>query len=230
MKKLVLSAFLLAATLVFVPQSGVYGDHHHLKREPAPVMSYRGAPWLERETRNKEEQPFKVIATMKLEKGDVVADIGVGTGYYARKIARAVGEEGTVYGVDIQPEMLDLLVQYCEAQGLENVKPVLGDVDDPKLPEGEIDWMILADVYHEFAQPEKMLAKMRAALKSDGKICLLEYRLKGETARHIKIEHRMSEEQVMAEWIPAGFELLEQHEFLPSQHLFIFGKSEEDPE
>lgn len=224
MQRLILGAFLFS--LVLIPGTSTYADHHHLKRDPAPVMSFRGAPWLERETREREEQPFKVIGAMKLEEGDVVADIGVGSGYYARKIARVVGEKGRVYGVDIQPEMLDILMEQCEAEKLENVRPVLGDFNDPKLPEGSIDWMILADVYHEFSNPEAMLAKMREALKPDGKICLLEYRLKGETARHIKIEHRMSVEQVKSEWIPAGFKLLELQEFLPSQHLFIFGKGE----
>jgi predicted methyltransferase len=224
MKRLFLSA--IAATFLLVPATPTSADHHHLKREPAPVMSFRGAPWLERDTRDKEEEPYKVIGAMKLEEGDKVADIGVGTGYYARKISKFVGEEGRVYGVDIQPEMLDMLMEYCEKEGLENVRPVLGDVADPKLPKGTIDWMILADVYHEFSEPEVMLGKMREALNEDGKICLLEYRLLGESARHIKIDHRMSVEQVKAEWIPAGFKLLELHEFLPSQHLFIFGKGE----
>lgn len=195
------------------------------KREPAHVMSFRGAPWLERDTRDKEEQPYKVIGAMKLKEGDVVADIGVGSGYYARKISRLVGEKGRVYGVDIQPEMLDILMENCEKEGIENIRPVLGEFNDPKLEKGTIDWMILADVYHEFSNPEAMLAKMLEALKPTGKICLLEYRLNGETARHIKTEHRMSVEQVKAEWLPAGFELLELEEFLPSQHLFIFGKA-----
>jgi ubiquinone/menaquinone biosynthesis C-methylase UbiE len=195
------------------------------KRKPAAVMSFRGAPWLERSERDEEEQPYKVIGAMKLKEGDIVADIGVGTGYYARKIAQVVGEKGTVFGVDIQPEMLDMLIEYCKQQDIKNVKPILGEFDDPKLPPSSLDWIILADVYHEFSDPEAMLAKMLEALKSTGKACLLEYRLNGDTARHIKLEHRMSVEQVKAEWIPAGFELLELHEYLPSQHLFIFGKA-----
>jgi ubiquinone/menaquinone biosynthesis C-methylase UbiE len=195
------------------------------KRVPAQVMSYRGAPWLERSGRDEEEQPYKVIGAMKLKEGDVVADIGVGTGYYARKIARVVGEKGTVYGVDIQPEMLEMLVQFCDKQEITNIKPILGKADDPKLPKESLDWIIMADVYHEFSDPEAMLAKMLEALKTTGKICLLEYRLDGDSARHIKIDHRMSVKQVKAEWLPAGFELLELHEFLPTQHLFIFGKA-----
>ena len=81
-----------------------------LDRTPAPVMSYRGAPWLERPSRDQEEQPYRVLEAMELKPGDVVADIGCGTGYYARKIAPLVGPEGKAYGVDSQPEMLDMMV------------------------------------------------------------------------------------------------------------------------
>lgn len=200
------------------------GEHAVGERTPAPVMSYHGVQWLERATRIEEEQPYKVIETMGLKPGDVVADIGCGSGYYARKIAKVVGPKGKVYGVDIQPEMLDYLRKYCAEEGVENVIPVLGGETDPRLPKESIDWMILVDVYHEFQQPKPMLAKMREALKPDGRIALIEFRLLGDTARHIKIEHRMSVEQVRAEWEPAGFELVEIHEFLPSQHFFIFKK------
>lgn len=193
-------------------------------RVKAEVMSYRGARWLERETRDEEERPYEVIEKMKLKNGDVVVDMGVGTGYYGRKIAREIAPDGMVLGVDIQPEMLEFLKQFCEKEGITNVKPILGEVDDPKLPDGAVDWIIMADVYHEFEDPQGMLAKMHKALKPDGKVALLEYRLLGETARHIKTDHRMSVEQVLAEWQPAGFELQNLIETLPSQHFFIFGK------
>ena len=201
-----------------------------LDRTPAPVMSYRGAPWLERTSRDQEEQPHRVLEAMQLKPGDVVADIGCGTGYYARKIAPLVGPEGKVYGVDIQPEMLDMMMEYCDKEKIGNVIPVLGDTDDPHLPKGRIDWMILADVYHEFQAPQVMLARMREGLKPGGKVALLEYRLKGTTAAHIKPEHRMSVEQVLHEWTPAGFELVDLHEYLPSQHLFIFKKTKDEVE
>jgi len=215
-------AFMAATTACAQEDTGT------IEREPAPVMSYHGAAWLERPERETEEQPYKVIDTMKLENGDVVADIGCGTGYFARKIAKGVAPDGKVYGVDIQPEFLELLKEYCEAEEVENVVPVLGDEDDPNLPDGSLDWIILADVYHEFQQPEAMLDAMRDDLKPDGRVALLEYRLEGDTADHIKVEHRMSPDQVLSEWEPAGFELVTQHEFLPSQHFFIFKKAEEE--
>jgi ubiquinone/menaquinone biosynthesis C-methylase UbiE len=222
-----MSRFFTIFFLMLVLTFPVVAQDAPAEREPAAVMSYHGAPWLERETRDEEERPYEVLEKMNLENGDVVVDMGVGTGYFARKIAKRVGPDGKVYGVDIQPEMIELLKKYCAEEGITNVEPVLGAEDDPKLPKGEIDWIILADVYHEFQQPKPMLEKMRESLKPDGRIALLEYRLNGDTARHIKVEHRMSVEQVLAEWQPAGFELVDLHEFLPSQHFFIFKKRDE---
>jgi ubiquinone/menaquinone biosynthesis C-methylase UbiE len=195
------------------------------ERTPAPVMSHQGADWLERSDRDKEEKPYEVIKAMGLEAGDVIADIGCGTGYYTRKIAKAVAPGGKVYGVDIQPEMLEKLEALCAKEGLTNVESVLGDEDDPKLPDASIDWIILVDAYHEFQDPVGMLEKMRTCLKPDGKVALLEYRLEGTTANHIKVDHRMSIPQVLGEWAPAGFELVEIREFLPTQHYFVFQKA-----
>jgi predicted methyltransferase len=104
------------------------------------------------------------------------------------------------------------------------VVPVLGEAADPKLPRAGLDWILLVDVYHELQQPKAMLAKMRESLKPAGRIALVEYRLEGTTAAHIRPEHRMSPAQVLAEWEPAGFRLVTRHEFLPTQHFFVFVK------
>lgn len=195
------------------------------ERRPAAVMSFRGADWLEREGREQEQRPEEVLKTMGLGDGDVVADLGCGTGYFARRMARAVAPKGRVYAVDIQPEMLALMKDLLEKEGTTNVIPVLGEAGDPRLPKGGLDWILLVDVYHEFQQPKAMLAKMRESLKpTTGRIALLEYRLEGDSARHIRAEHRMSPAQVLAEWQPAGFRLVARHEFLPTQHFFVFAR------
>ena len=173
-------------------------------RVAAPFMSYQGAGWLERPERVAEEMPDAMVAMMGLEDGDVVADIGAGSGFFTRRMARLVAPTGTVYAVDIQPEMLEILQGYVEEEGVTGVVPVLSEFDDPKLPEGEIDWILLVDVYHEFGNHEAMLAKMRQALKPDGRVALLEYRVEDGTGDHIKGDHRMSVRQVMSEWGPAG--------------------------
>lgn len=214
---------LLACVIVCVlGLSGLAFGEPAVQRRPAPVMTFHGADWLERPEREQEEQPDKIIEVMGLKDGDVVVDMGCGTGYFARRMARAVAPSGKVYGVDIQPEMLTIMEDLCKKEGVTNVVAVLGDEDDPKLPRGGIDWMILVDVYHEFQKPEPMLAKMRDSLKPDGRIALIEYRAEGDTASHIKAEHRMSVRDVLEEWNAAGYELVDLQQFLPSQHLFIF--------
>jgi predicted methyltransferase len=194
-------------------------------RRPAPVMGWQGAGWLEREDRDREQRPDEVIRTMGLRDGDVVADVGAGTGYFTRRLAWAVAPRGRVYAVEIQPEMIALLKQGVEKAGLTNVVPVLGTAEDPRLPPAALDWILLVDVYHELQQPKAVLAKMREALKPTGRVALVEYRLEGPTALHIRKEHRMSPKQVLAEWEPAGFRLAARHEFLPTQHFFVFEKA-----
>lgn len=219
-------ALLLAAAFPFA--TACAQDDDTTKRVPAPVMSYHGANWLERPGRINEEQPFEVIEYMDLKPGMVVADVGCGSGYFARKIAPKVAPGGVVYGVDIQPEMLQIMQQLCEKEGVTGVEPILGGEKDPKLPKGKVDWIIMADVYHEFQYPEPMLAKMLESLSPTGKVCLLEYRAEEfRQASHIKPEHRMTVKQVLTEWNAGGFELIDLQEFLPAQHMFIFQRRPE---
>ena len=196
-------------------------DRTERHRVPADFMSFRGAQWLERAERVQEEQPGAVLDAMGLEPGDVVADMGCGSGYYARRMARRIAPGGRVYCVDIQQEMLDIMQQLADRDGVTGIVPVLGDVDDPKLPDGEVDWIILADVYHEMSEYEAMLAGMRASLAPGGRVALLEYRIEDGTGDNLKSDHAMSVRQVLGEWLPAGFALADLHEFLPGQHLFI---------
>jgi predicted methyltransferase len=197
------------------------------ERRPASVMSATGADWLERPGRDEEQKPDEIIRWMALKSGDVVADLGAGTGYFTRRLAKAVSPSGRVYAVDIQPEMLSRLKENMEKAGVRNVEVVLAETDDPKLPRGSLDWILLVDVYHELQQPRATLARMRESLKPTGKVALVEYRLEGTTALHVREEHRMSTKQVLAEWEPAGFRLVQLHEFLPTQHFFVFDKTKD---
>lgn len=195
---------------------------HYEGREIADVMSFHGARWLERDSRIEEEDPQALIDLLPLKPGDTAVDMGCGSGYYARRLAARVGPEGRVLCVDIQPEMLEIARRLAERDGISNIEYILGTSDDPMLEAATVDLILLVDVYHEFAAPDAMLERMRTALKPDGVAALAEYRLEGDTAAWIKLEHRMSVEQVKKEWLPAGFALKELYEALPSQHLFLF--------
>ena len=195
----------------------------------APVMSAEGADWLVRSEREEFEQPEKVVDALKLQKGMVVADIGAGVGYFSLRMAKRVGPAGKVLAVDIQPEMLNLLKQNQEQEGLTNVELILGTVTDPHLPQGMIDLALLVDVYHECQYPEEMITQIRNSLKKNGRLVLIEYR--GEDANvPIKPEHKMTVKQVLAEIEPMGFQLKEQLEFLPWQHILVFIKEANEQE
>jgi ubiquinone/menaquinone biosynthesis C-methylase UbiE len=208
------------------PDPAPVGPPVYKGRRVANVMSYAGAPWLERASRDEEEAPAKLIAKLAFRPGQNVADVGCGSGFYSRRIAPLVGPTGKVYGADIQPEMLRMLEESARKESIANIVPILAEPDDPKLPAGAIDWILLVDVYHELQDPDPVLAKMREALAPEGRVALVEFRLEGSSAAHIRTEHRMSVEQVLAEWEPAGFELIELWEEMPTQHVFVFKKSD----
>ena len=184
-------------------------------------MGMGGADWLVRSEREAEEAPERALDAIALKKGDVVADIGAGVGYFTWRMAERVGPEGKVYASDIQPGMLAQLKKNVAARGLTNVIPVRGTDVDPKLPVGKLDLVLLVDVYHEFSQPQKMLARIREALKPSGRMILLEYR-KEDPSVPIRLEHKMTVQEVRAEIEPEGFKFETSLESLPRQHILIF--------
>ena len=194
-------------------------------RAIAPTMSYLGADWLTREERIAEEDPDALHRELALRPGDIACDIGVGNGYHAIRMARAVAPGGKVLAVDIQPEMLDLLRERIASEKVDNVEPILGRGDDPALPSGACDLELLVDVYHELAQPEAMLAALRRALAAGGRIALVEFR--GEDPDvPIKPEHKMTKAQVLRELEPRGFRLVSSYDGLPWQHLLVFERAD----
>jgi len=193
-------------------------------RRIAPVMGTGGADWLVRPEREAEEAPDAALEAIGITRGATVADVGAGAGYFAWRLAERVGPSGKVYANDIQPAMLELLRKNIEARHLTNVEPVLGVEDDPRLPAGRMDLVLLVDVYHEFSEPEKMLRKIRESLKPDGRLVLLEYR-KEDPNIPIRPEHKMSVAEVRAEVEPEGFRFEKNLNTLPRQHILIFRKS-----
>jgi ubiquinone/menaquinone biosynthesis C-methylase UbiE len=205
------------------PQTVTPGVHPVTGRIYAQPMSADGASWLSRRDRDEEEQPKRAIDALNIPKGATVADIGAGSGYMTALLARQVGPAGKVYANDIQARMLDLLRRYIAQQKLTNVEPVLGAIDDPKLPAGAIDLALMVDVYHEFSEPQKMLRGIRTALKPDGRMALMEYRGEDPSVP-IKPEHKMTVAQGRAEIEPEGFRFSKTIEVLPIQHIIIFTK------
>ena len=207
------------------PRSSDGTGRYYLGREIARVMSHRGAAWLERPDREVEERPDLLVASLDLEPDDVVADIGAGTGYFTFRLAPRV-PEGRVLAVDIQPEMLRILEQRFEEEGVTNVAPVLGTERSPGLRPGTVDLTLIVDAYHEFSHPQEMLAAIFEATKPGGQLVLVEYRAEDPDVP-IKVLHKMSEAQARLEAEAAGFELRENLDVLPQQHILVFERPEE---
>lgn len=195
----------------------------YLGREIAKVMGHRGASWLERPEREKEENPDQLVSELPLNSGDVVADVGAGTGYLSWRIAQRVGRLGRVYAVDVQPEMVALCEKNMKSRGLENVETVLGSKIDPGLPDSTLDMALMVDVYHEFSHPFEMIQAIRQALKLGGHLVFVEYR--GEDPDiPIKPLHKMTEIQVRKEALVHRFEWVKTIHHLPRQHVILFEK------
>ena len=194
----------------------------YLGREISQVMGHRGAGWLERPEREREERTDLLISRLPLEADDVVADIGAGTGYFSFPVAERV-PSGRVLAVDIQPEMLQMIEQRKRREGVGNVVPVLGSITDPNLPAAAVDLIFIVDAYHEFSHPKEMGEAMARALVPGGTLVLIEYRAEDPSVR-IKPLHKMSERQARKEMAALGLRWVRTDDYLPQQHVLIFEK------
>ncbi|MSV29486.1 MAG: methyltransferase domain-containing protein, partial [Bryobacterales bacterium] len=200
---------------------GVPGTQRPRTREIARVSE--NITWLTRPSRDGNERPELLLDALQIQEGATVADLGAGTGYFTWRLARRVGPRGKVIAVDIQRQMLDLVSEEVKKHALANVELVLGGPGDPQLPEGAVDLVLIANAYHEFSDPEAIMASVRRSLKPDGRVVLVEYS-KENPRIPISELHRMSFAEIRSEVEAAGFELTRVLDFLPMQHALIFTK------
>ncbi len=199
----------------------------YLGRTIAPTMHFSHAGWLVRERRDQEEDTRAMLRALKLTRGQKVCDFGCGNGYHTLQMAKLVGETGLVYAVDIQPEMLQMLKERASARSLENIRLVEATIADPKLPQSQLDLVLLVDVYHELTYPARILAAIRQSLAPGGRVVLVEFRAEDPEVP-IRPLHKMTRQQVVLELKANGFELDESFDELPWQHMLFFrtqGKS-----
>lgn len=199
-------------------------------RPIAPVMSYLGADWLVRDTREDEEHPEAMLDALDLKPGDVVADVGAGVGYTSVRMARRVGPTGKVYATDIQPQMITMLKRNIRQMKLDKViVPLLCTATDTKLPDAAIDLVIMVDVYHECSNPVETLEGIKKALKPGGRLVLIEFRAEDPDVP-IKPEHKMTLIQARKEVEAEGFRFVKNDPRLPWQHIIIFEKPKANAE
>lgn len=207
----------------YAPERSTGGTgRFYMGRETSGVMGWQAADWLERPQRTHEEMPDEVVTNLNLRPTDVVADVGAGSGYFAFRIAEKV-PEGKVLAVDIQPEMLAMIEERKTADDIDNVEGVLGALDSTNLPPNSVDLAFMVDVYHEFSHPREMMQSIFDALKSGGRLVLVEYRAEDESVP-IRPLHKMTQDQVKLEMSVFDLQFEETLDFLPWQHMMIFSK------
>jgi ubiquinone/menaquinone biosynthesis C-methylase UbiE len=194
-------------------------------REIAVTMHYKGAEWLVRDEREREERCSLVLEHLGIDEGMTVCDMGCGNGFYTLKLAKLVGRQGRILAVDVQSEMLVLLRERMESEAIENISPILGSLHNPYLPDNAVDLVLLVDVYHEFSHPELMLRAMRRSLTPSGQIVLVEYR-EEDPLVPIKPLHKMSKQQIIKEMTANGYKLAKEYNGLPWQHMMFFGRDD----
>ena len=192
----------------------------YMGREIASVMGFEGMEWLERPERESEENVSTLIKNMSIDSEDIVADIGAGSGYHTFRMALKA-QKGFIYAIDIQEEMLSEISSRINKGYLKNIAPILGNETNINLAENSVDKILLVDVYHEFKYPFEMMKSIKKALRSNGKIFIIEYR--GEDPKvPIKKIHKMTEKQVVKEMKAIGLKLEVNMDNLPWQHCLIF--------
>jgi protein-L-isoaspartate O-methyltransferase len=194
----------------------------YMGRQIARVMSHYGIDWLERDERETEENTSLLLKNLAVKSDMVIADIGAGSGYHSALLSKMVGT-GKVFAVDVEPEMIIYQNERIKQEKLSRIVPVLSTEQEVSLPENTVDIMLLVDVYHEFSYPYEMALSMRAALKSGGKLVLVEFRSEDPTVP-IKTIHKMSKAQAVKEFKAAGFALDKNIDNLPWQHCMVFIK------
>jgi ubiquinone/menaquinone biosynthesis C-methylase UbiE len=194
----------------------------------APYENADYAQWQERFERPGREvydRREAIVEAAGITAGMTVADVGAGTGLFVRPFARAVGEAGKVYAVDITPEFIERIRAFAAAEGLRNVEAVLNDDRDVALPGASVDLAFLCDVYHHFEYPADMMASIRRALRPGGRLVVIDFKREEGISEPWILEHvRTGRDDVVAEIEAAGFRLIGERAILDQNYYLLFEK------
>ena len=164
------------------------------------------------------QKPHEVIQALALKPDAVVADIGAGTGYFSARFARML-PAGRVYAVDTEPDMVKYLAERAKREGLKNLIAVAGNADDPRLPR-KVDLAILVDVYHHIEDRERYFRNLRGSLRPGARVAIIDFRM--DSPDGPPASARIAPERVKTEMKKAGYELAQEHAFLPNQYFLVF--------
>ena len=176
---------------------------------------------LENPQRDAEQKPAEVIAALALKNGETIADIGAGSGYFAFRFARPIGNSGRVYAVDVDPDMILHMNRRIRDLKLINVVTVLSAPDDPLLADNSIDRFFVCNTWHHLENPPKYMGLIKRMLKPGGQLIIIDYKMKASPAG-LPPEMKVPKRDVINQLEANGFKLTREHDFLPSQYFLVF--------
>ena len=210
----------LAATVAFA-QSADHANMHadHMEHHFDPKESAKS---FDDPARDAWQMPDRVIAALELKKGQSIADIGAGTGYFSVRLAKSAAHP-KVFAADIEPAMVAYLKDRAAKEKLDNVTPVLAGANSPNLPE-PVDVVLVVDTYHHIGSRETYFRDLRKSLKPGGRVAIIDF--KPDSPEGPPKEFRFPIERFRSEMEKAGFTLAAQQTFLPRQVFLIFQASD----
>jgi arsenite methyltransferase len=214
-----LSCFLVLSAESLLAQDAVKRDPHEMHTKHLDPKSYIAL--LEDPKREAYQKPHEVLMALALKQGEVVADVGAGSGYFSFRFAQQVGDQGRVYAVDVSPDMILHMNRRIREAGVKNVITVLAPPDDPLLADASVDRIFICDTWHHIDRQAEYLALLMRVLKPRGQLVMIDFQ-KRELPVGPPMEMKIAREDLIRQLDGAGFRLVKEHTFLPYQYFLIF--------
>ena len=216
--RIAMSALILLPSFLAAQNPGklTQEEMHKLHQDPKAYIAL-----LEDPQRDAYQKPHEVIMALDLNEGDVVADVGAGSGYFAFRLAHHVGDKGRVYAVDINPDMIVYMNRRIRDLPLKNVVTVLAAPDDPLLADASVDRFFICDTWHHIGNQTQYLALMKKMLRPGGQVIMIEFHKK-ELPVGPPVEMKIAREDLVRQMETNGFKLAKEHTFLPYQYFLVF--------
>ena len=209
----------LVLPLSVVAQDAAKRDQHQMHQLHNDPKAYIGA--LEDPRRDAYQKPHEVLTALNIKPGEVIADIGAGSGYFTFRLAHFVGDKGKVYAVDVSPDMVRHVNRRIRETKTTNIVTILADNDDPLLPDRSVNRFFICDVWHHVDNQTKYLSLMKKMLKPGGEVAMIDFHKK-ELPFGPPLQMKIAREDVIKQMETNGFRLSKEHTFLPHQYFLVF--------
>jgi ubiquinone/menaquinone biosynthesis C-methylase UbiE len=200
-------------------QDTVKGNRHQMHQLHGDSKAYIGM--LEDPERDAYQKPHEVLRALSIKPGEVIADIGAGSGYFTFRLAHHVGNNGKVYAIDVNPDMILHLNRRVRDLKAMNVSSILADPDDPLLPERSVNRLFFSNSWHHIENHTKYLSLMKKMLKPGGEIIMIDFHKK-ELPVGPPMQMKIAREDLIKQMETNGFRLAKEHTFLPYQYFLVF--------